>query len=113
MDLGDDDLQLHCIIEGESEAFSVNVQGSLWHNPKFNAGHLKKKIQEVRKDDSLGGVGAHSLVLWKVRAIEESPRQTMWLTRHCSSPKMGILSMRNRKSLCPDVSRLLGHPGKN
>ena len=92
MDLGDDDLQLHCIIEGESEVFSVNVQGSLWHNPKFNANLLKEKIQEKRKGDSLAGVGAHSLVLWKVRAIEESPRQIM-LTRHRSSPKIPIPSM--------------------
>ena len=93
MNLGDDDLQLHCIIEGESEAFPVNVQGSLWHNPKFNAGHLKEKIQEERKDGSLADVDAHSLVLWKVRAIKESPHQTMWLTRHRSSPKIPIPSM--------------------
>ena len=80
MDLGDDDLQLHCIIEGKSEVFPVNDQGSLWHNPKFNAGHLKKKIQEKRKDGSLGGIGAHSLVLWKVHAIEESQSWIIWLT---------------------------------
>ena len=66
MDLSNDDLLLHCIIKGESEAFPVNVQGSLWHNPKFNVGHLKEKMQEKRKDDSLAGVCAHSLVLWKV-----------------------------------------------
>ena len=93
MDLGDDDLQLHCIIEGESEAFPVNVQGSLWHNPKFNVGTLKEKIQEKRKDGSLAGVGAHTLVLWKVRSIEDSRCQTIWLTRHLSSPKTGVLSM--------------------
>ncbi|KAF8225715.1 hypothetical protein L208DRAFT_1408086 [Tricholoma matsutake] len=54
MNLGDDDLRLLCVIEGETE-----------RNPKFMVGDLKKKIQEKRKDDSLTGVGAHSLVLWK------------------------------------------------
>ena len=113
MDLGDDDLQLDCIIEGESEAFPVNVQGSFWHNPKFNIGHLKEKIQEKRMYGSLAGVDAHSLVLWKVRGIEESPCQTMWLSRHRSSPKTGILSIGNRNRLCLDVLHLLGNLGKN
>jgi Crinkler effector protein N-terminal domain len=112
MNLGVDDLQLHCVIEGETEPFPIDIQGPLWRNPKFLVGSLKKIIQEER-NVLLRGVDAHSLVLWKVRAIEESPRQTMWLTRHRSSPKTGILSMRNRNRLCPDVSRLLGHPGKN
>ena len=80
MNLGDDDLQLLCIIEGEIEVFPIDVQHSLWRNTKFKVGHLKEKIQEERKNDSLAGVGAHTLVLWKVRAIEESRRQVMWLT---------------------------------
>ena len=93
MDLGDDDLKLHCIIEGEAETFPVNVPGSVWHNPKFNVGHLKKKIQEERKDDLLAGVGAHTLVLWKVRAIEESRCLEIWLTRRLFSPRTPTLSM--------------------
>jgi hypothetical protein len=47
-------------------------QGPLWRNPKFMAGDLKKKIQEERENDSLAGVGAHIIVLWEVRAMEES-----------------------------------------
>ena len=92
MNLGDDDLRLLCVIEGETEPFPIDIEGPLWRNPKFMVGGLKEKIQEKRKGDSLAGVGAHSLVLWKVRAIEESPRQIM-LTRHRSSPKIPIPSM--------------------
>ena len=92
MNLGDDDLRLLCVIEDETEVFAVDIEGPLWHNPKSNVGHLKKKIQEERKYGPLGGVDPHSLLLWKVRAIEDSRCQTM-LTRHRSSPKMGILSM--------------------
>ena len=93
MNLGDDDLLLLCVIEGEAEMFPIDIEESLWHNPKFMVDGLKKKIQAERKDDSLASVDAHSLLLWMVRAIEESPRQTMWLTPHRSSPKTGILSM--------------------
>lgn len=66
MNFGDDDLRLFCVIEGETEAFKIVVEGSLWRNLNFEVSDLKKKIQEERKDDSLAGVGAHSLVLWKV-----------------------------------------------
>jgi hypothetical protein len=113
MDLGDDDLQLHCIIEGEAETFPVNVPGSVWHNPKFNVGHLKEKIQVRRKDGSLAGVDAHTLVLWKVRAIEESRCLEICLISRPFSPKRGILSVRNRNRLFSDVSLLLGNLGKN
>jgi hypothetical protein len=113
MNLGDDDLRLFCIIEGETEVFPIDVKGPSWRNPKFMVGDLKEKIQEERKNGPLHGVDAHSLVLWKVRAIGESPRQTMWLTRHRSSPKMRILSIPNRNRLCLDVLRLLGNLGKN
>ena len=113
MNLGDDDLLLFCVIDPETEPFPIGVEGSLWRNPKFTVGGLKKKIQEERKNDSLAGVGAHSLVLWKVRAIEDSQCQTIWLTCHLCSQKRGILSMRNRSRLCLDVSRLLRNPGKN
>ena len=80
MNLGDDDLRLLCVIEGETEPFPIDIEGPLWRNPKFMVGDLKKKIQEERKTDSLDGVGSHSLVLWKVRPIEDSRCQTMWLT---------------------------------
>jgi hypothetical protein len=80
MNLGDDDLQLLCVIEGETEVFPIDVEESLWRNPKFTVGHLKEKIQEKRKNSSLAGVDAHILVLWKVRAIEDSRCQTIWLT---------------------------------
>ena len=72
MDLGDGDLRLLCVIEGESESFPIDVKGSLWRNPKFMVGDLKKKIQEERDKGSLAGVDPHILVLWKVRAIYES-----------------------------------------
>ena len=113
MNLGDDDLRLLCLIEGEAEVFPIDVEGPSWRNPKFMVGDLKKKIQEERKNDSLDGVGAHILVLWKVRAIEDSRSRIIWLTCHLCSRKRGILSMRNRNRLCPTVSRLLGNPGKN
>ena len=80
MNLGDDDLLLFCVIEDETEAFAIDIEGPLWHNPKFMVDDLKKKIQEERKDDSLAGVDAHSLVLSKVRDIEDSRCQTIWLT---------------------------------
>ena len=87
MNLGDDDLLLCCVIEGESESFQIRVEGSSWHNPKVMVGDLKKKIQEERENDSLAGVGAHNLVLWKVRAIEDSRCQTIWLTSLSFQPK--------------------------
>ncbi|KAF8221410.1 hypothetical protein L208DRAFT_1415052, partial [Tricholoma matsutake] len=65
MSLGDDNLLLFCVIEGKTEPFLIGVEGSSWRNPKFVVGNLKEKIQEKQKDDSLTGVGAHSLVLWK------------------------------------------------
>ncbi|KAF8218444.1 hypothetical protein L208DRAFT_1351365 [Tricholoma matsutake] len=80
MSLGDDDLLLFCVIEGETEPFPIGVEGSTWRNPKFVVGDLKEKIQEKRKDGSLAGVDAHSLVLWKVRAIEELRSRIIWLT---------------------------------
>ena len=80
MNLGDDDLLLLCVIEGETEVFPIDIEGPLWRNPKFIVGGLKQKIQVMQKDGSLDGVGAHSLVLWKVRVIEDSRCQTIWLT---------------------------------
>ena len=77
MNLGDDDLRLLCVIEGEDEVFPVFIEGPLWRNSKFVVADLKKEIQKKRKEGSLAGIDAHSLALWKVRAIEESPRQTM------------------------------------
>src|SRR6266700_1351581 len=62
---GDDDLLLFCVIEGETEAFNIGIEGSLWRNLNFEVSNLKEKILEKRKH-SLAGVGAHSLVLWKV-----------------------------------------------
>ena len=85
-----DDLRLLCVIEGESEVFPIDIEGPSWRNPVLMMADLKEKIQEKRKNDSLAGVDAHTLVLWKVRVIR---RITMWLTRHCSSPKTGILLM--------------------
>jgi hypothetical protein len=93
MNLGDDDLLLVCVMEGETEVFPVDVKGPLWRNPKFMVGALEDKTQEKRKDDSLAGVGAPILVLWKARAIEYSRCQTIWLTRHLSSLTRGILSL--------------------
>jgi hypothetical protein len=72
MILGDDDLLLFCVIEGDTESFPIGVEGASWHNPKFVVGNLKKRIQEERKEGSLAGVDPHSLELWKVRAIDES-----------------------------------------
>jgi hypothetical protein len=66
MNLGDGDLRLLCVIEGETEVFQIDIEGSSWRNPKFMVGDLKKRIQEEQKFDSLAGVGAHILVLWKV-----------------------------------------------
>jgi hypothetical protein len=63
MYLGDDNLLLLCVIEGEADAFAIDVEGSSWRNPKFMVGDLKKKIQEERENGSLAGVGAHILVL--------------------------------------------------
>ena len=77
MKLGDDDLRLLCVIEGETEPFPIDIEGPLWRNPKFMVGDLKGEIQKERKNDSLDGVDAHSLVLWKVRAIEDSRCQTI------------------------------------
>jgi hypothetical protein len=34
INLGDGDLQLLCVIEGETEVFPIDVEGSLWCNPK-------------------------------------------------------------------------------
>jgi hypothetical protein len=92
MNLGDEDLRLLCVIEGETEVFPIDIEGPSWRNPKFMVGDLKKKIQEERKDDSLAGVGAHVLVLWKVRAIEDLCCQTGLLPRPFS-PKIPIASM--------------------
>ncbi|KAF8241168.1 hypothetical protein L208DRAFT_1229418 [Tricholoma matsutake] len=80
MSLGDDDLLLFCVIEGKTEPFPIGVEGSSWRNPKFVVGDLKKKIQEERKDGSLAGIDAHSLVLWKPNEgnfINAKPKQTL------------------------------------
>jgi Crinkler effector protein N-terminal domain len=99
MDIDDDDL--FCVIEGETESFPIGVKRSLWRNPKFTVGYLKKKIQEERKNGSLAGIAAHILEPWKVRAIEDSRSRITWLTCHLCSPKRRILSVRNRNRLCP------------
>jgi Crinkler effector protein N-terminal domain len=65
MSLGDDDLLLFCVIKGETESFSIDAERSSGCNPKYTVGNLKEKIQEERKNDSLAGVGAHSLLLLK------------------------------------------------
>jgi hypothetical protein len=90
MNLGDDDLRLLCVIEGEPEMFPIDIEGPSWRNPKFMVGDLKKKIQEERKDGPLAGVDAHILVLWKVRAIEESRSR---ITSLSFSPKIPIASI--------------------
>ncbi|KAF8237953.1 hypothetical protein L208DRAFT_1245054 [Tricholoma matsutake] len=80
MNLGDDDLRLSCVIEGETEVFPIDIEGSSWRNPKLTVGYLKEKIQEKRKDGSLAGVDAHSLVLWKPKegnSIHLKPKQTL------------------------------------
>ena len=92
MNLVDDGLRLLCVIEGETEVFAIDIEGPSWRNPKLMVGDLKEKIQEKRKYGPLAGVDAHSLVLWKVRAMEDSRCQTMWLIHHRSSPQTGILS---------------------
>jgi len=75
MNFGDDDLRLLCVIEGETEVFPIDIEGPSWRNLKFMVGDLKEKIQEKRKDGSLASVDPHVLVLWKVRAIDESQCQ--------------------------------------
>ena len=90
MDLDDDDLLLSCVVEGETESFPIGVKRSSWRNPNFVVGFLKKKIQEERKNNSLAGIGAHILELWKVRAIEDLRSRIIWLTCHLCSPKRSI-----------------------
>ena len=70
MNHGDDGLRLLCLIEGETDVFTIDVERASWHHPKFMVSDLKEKIQEKRKNGSLAGVDADSLVLWKVRAID-------------------------------------------
>ncbi|KAF8225505.1 hypothetical protein L208DRAFT_1306035 [Tricholoma matsutake] len=80
MNLGDGDLQLLCVIEGETKVFPIDIEGPLWCNPKFMVGDLKEKIQEERKYGSLAGIGAHSLVLWMPKegnSINLKPKQTL------------------------------------
>jgi len=113
MNLGDDDLLLFCVIEGETEPFPIGVEGPSWHNPKFVVGNLKKKIQEERKYDSLAGIDAHSLVLGKVCHRRVAISDYMAYLSSFQSKEGIFLSMRNRNILCPDVSRLLGNPRKN
>ena len=81
MTLGDDDLRLLCVIEGETEMFPIDIEGPSWRNPKFMVADLKEEIQKEQKAGSLAGVDAHSLILWKVRALDESLCQAIWLTR--------------------------------
>ena len=80
----------HVITRDEPNQHSL--QGpSRWRKAKFMVGDLKKRIQEERKNGSLAGVDAHTLVLWKVRAIEESQCQAICMA--CSpsfQPKEGI-----------------------
>ena len=33
MNLGDDDLRLLCVIEGETEVFPIDIEGRSWRNP--------------------------------------------------------------------------------
>ncbi|EDR05746.1 uncharacterized protein LACBIDRAFT_329298 [Laccaria bicolor S238N-H82] len=76
MDLGDDDLLLQCVIEGESEAFLVNVKDSLWHQATFLVADLKEKIHERQHMGSF----ADALVLWKPKegnSINTKPKQTL------------------------------------
>ncbi|KAF5379727.1 hypothetical protein D9615_005698 [Tricholomella constricta] len=80
MNLGDDDLRLLCVIQGETEAFPIDVKRSSWHNPEFIVDDLKKRILEERKQGSLAAVGSHSLELWKPREgnpIISRPKQTL------------------------------------
>ena len=63
------------------------------HVNAATVGHLKKKIQEEGKNDSLAAISARTLELWKVRAIEDLRSRIIWLTCHLCSPKRGILSI--------------------
>ena len=61
-----DDTQLNCLIKGESNIFVVPVGRN---NVVSN---LKELIRKARIDDTLKGVGPHTLELWKVSTIDES-----------------------------------------
>jgi hypothetical protein len=58
--------RLRCLIEGESVVFTVEVERST------EFGVLKKVIQAERGLDTLKNVGAHTLTLWQVSAIDDS-----------------------------------------
>jgi hypothetical protein len=58
--------QLLCLIEDESVVFPVNVACSAI------VGDLKELIRTKRELDTLKNVGAHTLTLWQVSAIDDS-----------------------------------------
>ena len=58
--------RLNCVIEGESIVFIVTVERG------WAVSDLKKEIKRERAEDTLRDVGAHTLELWKVSAIDES-----------------------------------------
>jgi hypothetical protein len=56
-------LELNCLLEGESTVFVVTV------GRNDAVSNLKKAIRREREEDTLKGVGPHTLELWKVGAI--------------------------------------------
>lgn len=66
--------RLNCLIAGESIVFLV-IMGC-----DYVVSELKGVIQKERGLDTLKDVGPHTLELWKVSAIDESPCEVTWLT---------------------------------
>ena len=58
-------LCLSCVIVGEELVFPVDIP------TRDHVVDLKKKIQKERADDTLQGVGPHTLELWKVPIMDE------------------------------------------
>jgi hypothetical protein len=69
MDLGEGDLLLLCIIQGERDALPVDVPRRSWRNPKYMVNNLKEKIQKERGHGSLAGVDPHVGELGEARVL--------------------------------------------
>ena len=82
----DGSFRLLCLIEGESEVFTVEEPDHI------EIGYLKKVIQRERALDTLKDVGPHTLKLWKVSAINELRCEVTWLT-----PTPGLHQSRNSR----------------